>query len=159
MAAYSAALVALTSVAFAQTSGVVAVGNGLAGAAIFDSFASVAFRTMKEPGKTVEIGPRRLDFRGVSVNKGALNILEITNGTNSKIEIESLLVPSSGFRIAGSLSLPLVIPAQTQAVLKVEFLPTRLGEYDGQVHVLYRTPGGGKLRKMGIALKGKGVPE
>lgn len=147
------------SVITASGQGVAPIGDAAAGTAIFDSFASVALKTLKEPGKTVEMGPKRLDFSAVSPNKSALNILEITNGTNSPIEVRSLSVPSSGFRIASSLTLPLMIPPQTQALFKVEFLPTRAGDYGGEVQVLYRTGSSEKPRKMGITLKGKGVPK
>lgn len=155
----SAMMIVLALAISAQTNGAAAIGDGAAGTAIFDSLAGVALRTMKEPGRTVGMGPKRLDFSGVRVNTSALNVVEITNGTNSKIQIESLSLPSTGFRVAGALGLPLIIPPQTQALLKIEFLPARAGDYGGDVQAVYRSTGGGKQRKMRIALKGKGVPE
>lgn len=129
------------------------------GGSVFDITSALVLRTMKAPGSTVGIGPKRLDFVGVGVNKSALNVLTITNGTNSAISIESLSMPSSGFRIASPLTLPLAIPPQTQALLTVEFLPTRAGDYKGAAEVLYRATGSDKLHKLGLSLKGKAVQE
>jgi hypothetical protein len=142
------------SVAFSQSNGGAALGT-----AIFDETAAVLFRSMKVPGQTVSISPKRLDFSAVDQNKSVLNVLTITNGTNSKVVIESLSISASGFRITSSMNLPLAIPPQTQALLTVEFLPTHPGDYNGSVEVLYRTDSassGGKSHKTGIALKGKG---
>jgi hypothetical protein len=154
----TAVLFTLAMSAFAQISPSGALGSGLGGG-IFDATASVILRTMKTPGSTVDVGPKRLEFTGASVNKPSLNIMTITNGTNSKIEIESLTVPSSSFRIASKLTLPLTIPAQTQALMEVEFLPTHTGDFSSSIQVRYRMVGIEKLHKMDLTLKGKGVPK
>jgi hypothetical protein len=133
-----------------------ALGSGLGGG-VFDVTAAVILKRMKEPGASIGVAPKKLDFTGVSVNKSALNVISIMNGTNSKMEIESLLTSSSSFRIASSLNLPFVIPPQTQALLTVEFLPTRSGDYTGTVDVLYQTDGGGKPHKLAVTLRAKGV--
>ncbi len=153
-----AAIFSLAMPVFAQMSPAGALGSGLGGG-LFDATASVLFKTMKAPGSTVDIGPKRLEFIGVRVNKSSLNVMTITNGTNHPIEIKSVSMPSTGFRIFSRLPLPLAIPPQTQALLTVEFLPTRSGEYSGEAEVRYETAGSDKLRKMGITLKGKGVPK
>jgi hypothetical protein len=155
---FLAVLTVLAATASAQASTGTVLGTSLGGTA-FDLTSDILLRAMKTPGATAGMGPRKLDFSDVGVNKSALNVMEITNGTNSKIEIESLSVPSSGFRVASKLTLPLTVPPQTQAVLEVEFHPTRPGDYGGEVQVSYRPNGGGKSRKMEIALKGKGVQE
>src|SRR6202041_427066 len=111
-----AAICALTMPAFAQMSPAGGLGSGL-GTGIFDATASVILTKMKAPHPTVDVGPKRLEFMRVRVNKSALNLMTITNGTSSKVEIESLTMPSSGFRMASSLTLPLFIPPHTQALL------------------------------------------
>jgi len=142
------------TLSFAQTN-----PGGAIGSSLFKATSAVLLKAMKEPKATVGVGPRRLDFNHVSLSKSALNLVEITNGTTSQIEIESLLTPSSGFRLASSITLPLTISSQTQALLTVEFFPTRLGNYNGELRVLYRTSSGGPLHKMAIELRGKGVRE
>ncbi len=142
---------------FAQTNGAPA-GTAL-GSAAFDATASVLLRSVKPPRPTVGIGPKRLDFRGVNLTKSALNMVEITNGTNSSIRIESLSSLPSGFRLSSALTLPLAIPPQTQALITVEFLPTRPGNYSGEFGVQYRTSSDGPLHKMEIRLNGKGVQQ
>ncbi|MGA2965928.1 MAG: hypothetical protein ABSD64_06930 [Terriglobales bacterium] len=137
---------------FAQTNAGSAIGTSA-----FNAASAVLLQTMKEPKPTVGVGPRRLDFNGVGLNEPALNVVTITNGTTSPIEIESLLTPSSGFRLSSSVTLPLTIPPQTKALLTVEFLPTRFGNYNGAFNVLYRTTKDSHLHKMGIELKGKGT--
>lgn len=135
-----------------------AVGSAL-GPAAFDAASALVLRRMKEPHASVGLGPRRLDFNRVNLSKSALNVVSITNGTNSAIEIETLLPPPSGFRLASSVTLPLTVPPQTQALLTIEFFPTRTGNYSGAFSVLYRTSDGGPPHKMGIELTGKGVRE
>lgn len=112
---------------------------------------------MKEPKGTVDVGPKRLDFNRVSLSTPALNVVAITNGTNFQIEVKTLSIPSYGFGLATPVTLPLTIPAQTQALLTVEFLPTRLDSYSGVLEVLYQISTGGPPHKMGVALRGKGV--
>jgi len=139
--------------ALAQSTGT-AAGNA-AGAAAF----SVVLRMMKGAKPTVSMSPKRLDFTGVSVGKSALNVVAITNGTNSAIEIESVATPSGGFRVASSLTLPLAIPPQTEALLTLEFLPTRAGTENSTFEIRYRTSGKETVRKEEITLRGKGVQQ
>lgn len=142
--------------AFTQDPGIVV--ESVLVSRLFDNvIAPVSLRNMKVPGGTVGMGPKRLTFDGVAVNMPALNLLSITNGTNSRIEIDSVSLRASCFYLPPSLSLPLTIPAQTEALLTVGFLPTHPGNYRGAVEVLYRTSRGGSPHKLGIALKGKGV--
>jgi len=140
----------------AATNGV-AAGAAL-GSVAFDATAGVLLRSVKESAPTVGIGPKWLNFSSVNINKSALNVVAITNGTNSKIEVESLS-PSSGFLVLSALALPFVIPPQTQALITIEFLPTRPGNFSGDFEIRYRTPRAGALHKMGIKLSGKGVQQ
>ena len=150
------AVAVLVATASPQSNAGAALGNGIGGG-VFDVTAGVLLKTMKAPGATIEMGPRKLEFGRVSVNQSALNILEITNGTNEKIEIKSMSLPASGFRLAAPMSLPFTIPPQTQALVKVEFTPARIGDYGGQIRVLYLTTDGQNPHKMEITLKGKGI--
>ncbi|MGA7343669.1 MAG: hypothetical protein WBE72_08875 [Terracidiphilus sp.] len=158
MSALMALAIRCCNPSFAQINGAGALGSGLGGGA-FDATAGVLLKTMKNPRATVDFGPKRLDFSSVRLQRPVLNVLTITNGTNSRIEVESLLLPPSGFRIAGTLKLPLVIPPQTQAFLKVEFSPAESRDYSGAVEMVFRTAGGEKPHKIKITLKGKGVEE
>jgi hypothetical protein len=143
------------STLLAQSAGA-AIG-ALAGGLFDDGTKAVALRAMKAPSASVGMGPKRLEFSDVSVNEPVRNVLSITNGTNSRVEIESVSLRSAGFYLPPSLSLPLTIPAQTEALLTVGFLPGHPGKYGGAVEVAYRISSDGSLHKMRIALKGKGV--
>ena len=147
----------------AQTSsaaaGGAALGSGL-GAGAFDATAYVLFSRLKESSSTASMGPKRLDFGAVSIrSKPAQNLVEITNGTKSQIELLSLSLPNNGFHISSSLVFPVRVPPQTRALLRIEFLPPRPGEFNGEARMLYRTSANSRPHRMEIAMKAKGVQE
>ena len=132
-----------------------ALGSAL-GPSVFDSTSKVLLRSVREPRPKVDVGPKELDFRGVALLKSALNVVIITNGTAKPVEVQSLSTSRPEFRVAARLVLPLLLPAQTEALVTVEFVPRREGKHASDLTVRYRTVGGRNSR-LRIALKGRGI--
>ena len=152
---FSTAVALLGASAFGQSSTAIGMTAGNTAGALASM---VALRKLKEAKASVSLGPKLLEFNAVRLGKSWLNIATFTNGTNSEIKIESLN-PSSGFRLASTVTVPFVIPPQTEALLTLEFLPSGVGTQTGTMEVRYRTSGGASVQIMKIKLRGKGVQQ
>jgi hypothetical protein len=128
------------------------IGGSLANAA-----ADVLWRTVKEPAGTFSVGPKQFNFKNVLVGENAKNVLVITNGTESPIEVTSIEVKGVHFTFQTKLVFPMTIAPNTEALLGVGFVPSQRGNHDGKILVLYRMIGAKKQQAMGISLKGRGV--
>ena len=127
------------------------------GSALSSTTAAVLFRHLKEPNGNMGVEPSKLNFRRISVNERALNIVVFRNGTSSQAEITSAEVQSSSFRLCSSVTFPFLIPPQTEAVLTIEFAPSRPGKTNGKMEIIYSARGDKKTWKSRIELQGEGV--
>ena len=132
------------------------IGSSI-GSSLANATSDVLWRTMKEPTGNFSVGPSHLDFRRVVVGRTASNILIITNGTSDPIEINSIAVEGSQFKLKSSPPSPLIVPPNTEVLIGIEFLPTLKGNHGSQVRISFQTNKPGKNQQIKITLKGKGV--
>ncbi len=94
----------------------------------------INYRVHKFPWKTnlFVTDPDSLFFGTISAGDSVVKSLEITNNSDQQIEINGLLNRNSSFH--ASLTLPVIIPAQSSATIQVTFKPETEGE---QIDDLY----------------------
>lgn len=129
-----------------------AIGN-----TVFDATTNLAWRHMKEPTRSFSIGPSAFNFRNVEPGQTALNVLVITNGTTLPVEITSLEVKGSAFKVHSPQTLPLRIPPCTEALMSIEFHPPSSRVYSGQLLLSHQASGEHKGNQVRISLKGRGL--
>lgn len=93
-----------------------------------------------------------LDFGDVIVGQKAYSRVTVSNPNSITLDIDKLSFPSSVFSLTGSDKFPLSIAPGSSHTFSVEFLPTAIADYSGQISVT----GSGSRQLAQLAAHGRG---